>query len=99
MTFVEVMVNWVSACVVKRWKFEPLYSDNPLYCYPFESTNALTIPSRTVTTFYVHIKNTEKVKGYIPRLHIQDGVNVGDAVVKNHKGKVYLKYETQMKYQ
>ena len=30
-TFVEVMVNWVSACAVKGWKFEPLYTDNPSY--------------------------------------------------------------------
>ena len=33
-------------------------------------------------------KNTEKNEGYIPRLHIKDGVYVGDAVVKNHKGKL-----------
>ena len=51
-----------------------------------------TIPARTVTTFYVNIKNTEKSKGYVPRLHIQDGVYVGDAVVKNDKGKAYLKF-------
>ena len=25
------MVNWVSACAVKGWKFEPLYTDNPSY--------------------------------------------------------------------
>ena len=38
------------------------------------------------------MKNTEKSKGYVPRLHIQDGVYIGDAVVKNHKGKAYLKF-------
>ena len=29
---------------------------------------------------------------YVPRLHIQDDVYVGDSVVKNHKGKAYLKF-------
>ena len=62
------------------------------HCYPFQSTNTLTIPARTVPTFYVRIKNTEKSEGYIPRCHIKDGVYVGDAVVKNHKGKAYLKF-------
>ena len=62
------------------------------HCYPFKSTNTSTIPARKVTTFYVQIKNTEKSEGYILRLHIQDGVYVGDAVVKNHEGKAYLKF-------
>ena len=61
-------------------------------CYPFKPTNTFTILARTVTTFYVNIKNTEKSEGYVPRLHIQDGVYVGDAVVKNHKGKAYSKF-------
>ena len=38
------------------------------------------------------MKNTERSEGYVPRLYIQDGVYVGDAVVKNHKGKAYLKF-------
>ena len=58
------------------------------HCYPFKSTNTLTIPAPTVTTFYVQIKNTRKSEGYIPRLHIQDGVYIGDAVVKNPKEKL-----------
>ena len=62
------------------------------HCYPFKSRNTLTTPTKTVTTFYVQIKNTEKSQGYVLRLHIQDGVYVGDAVVKNHKGKAYLKF-------
>ena len=39
------------------------------------------------------IINTGKSEGYIPRLHIKDGVHVGDAVVKNFKGEAYLKFE------
>ena len=33
------------------------------HCYPFKSTNTLTIPARTVTTFYVQIKIQKKVRG------------------------------------
>ena len=62
------------------------------HCYRFKSINTFTIPARTVTKFYVNIKNTEKSEGYVPRLHIQDGVYVGDTVVKNLKGKAYLKF-------
>ena len=62
------------------------------HCYPFKFINTFTIPARTVTIFCVNIKNTEKSEGYVPRLHIHDGVYVGDAVVKNHKGKAYLKF-------
>ena len=69
------------------------------HCYPFKSTNKFTIPAQTVTTFYVNIKNTEKSEGYVPRLHIQDGVYVGDAVVKNLKGKLIQNLQIQMKSQ
>ena len=76
----SVNINYTSKC---------LEIEN--HCYPFKSTNTFTIRARTIT-FYVNIKNTEKSEGYVPRLHIQDGVYVGDAVVKNHKGKAYLKF-------
>ena len=59
--------------------------------YPFESTKILTIPARTVT-FYIPIENTEKSKGYIPRLHIGEGIYAGDAIVKNCEGKAYIKF-------
>ena len=74
--------------IIYTWKY--LEIEN--HCYPYKSTNTLTIPDRTVTTFYIQIKNTEKSEGYVPRLDIQDGIYVGDAVVKNHKGKAYLKF-------
>ena len=80
----SVNINFTSKC---------LEIEN--HCCPLKSTNKFTILARTVTTvttFYVNIKNTEKSEGYVPRLHIQDGVYVGDAVVKNYKGKAYLKF-------
>ena len=32
------------------------------HCYPIKSTNIFTIPGRTVTTFYVQIKNKYNIK-------------------------------------
>ena len=77
----NVNVNYILKC---------LQMEN--HNYPFKSTNTLSIPARTVTIFYVQVKNMERSKEYIPRFHIQDGVYVGDAVVKNHKGKAYFKF-------
>ena len=60
--------------------------------YPFESTQILTIPARTVTTFYIPIENTEKSEGYVPRLHFGGGIYAGDVIVKNCNGKAYIKF-------
>ena len=62
--------------------------------YPFESTQILTISARTVTTFYITIKNTEEIKGYIPWLHIGEGIYARVAIVKNFKGKAHIKFAT-----
>ena len=48
----KVNINYISKC---------LEIQNELY--PFESTKILTIPSITVTTFYIPIENTEKSEG------------------------------------
>ena len=77
----KVNINYVS-------KF--LEIQNKLY--PFESTQISTIPAKTVTTFYIPIENTGKSEGYIPRLHIGEGIYAGDAIVKNFKGKAYIKF-------
>ena len=69
--FFRVNINYVSKCPEIQNKL-----------YPFESTQILTIPARTVTTFYVPIENTEKIKGYVPRLHFGEGIYAGDAIVK-----------------
>ena len=53
--FQDVNINYTSKCLEIENHF-----------YPFESTNTLTIPARTVTTFYVQIKNTGKIEGYVP---------------------------------
>ena len=59
--------------------------------YPFKSTQILTIPARTITTFHIPIENTEKSEGYVPRLHFGEGIYAGDATVRNCNGKAYIK--------
>ena len=61
------------------------------HCYPFKSANTFTISARSVTTFCIDIKHTENSEGYVPRLHIQDGVYVEDAVVKKPQRKSVFK--------
>ena len=53
------------------------------HCYPFKSTITFTIPARQL--HFMLIYKIQKSEGYVPQLHIQDGVYVGDAVVKNLK--------------
>ena len=77
----KVNINYLSKC---------LEIQNELYL--FETTHILTIPAKTVTKFYIPIKNTEKSEGYEPRLHIGEGINAGDAIVENCNGKAYIKF-------
>ena len=77
----KVNKNYISKCLEIQNKL-----------YPFESTQILTIPARTVTKLYITIENTEKIEGYIPRLHIGEGIYARDAIVKNCKGKAYIKF-------
>ena len=77
----KVNINYVSKCLEILDKL-----------YPFQSTQILTIPARTVTTFFITIENTEKSEGYIPRLHIAEGVYAEDAIEIICKGKAYIKF-------
>ena len=77
----KVNINYLSKCLEIQNKQ-----------YPFESTQILTIPATTVTKFYIPIENTEESEGYIPRLHIGEGIYAEDAIVKNCKGKAYIKF-------
>ena len=77
----KVNINYVSKCLEIQNKL-----------YPFESTQISTISARTVTTFYITIENTEKIKGYIPRLHIGEGTYARDAISKICKGKAFMKF-------
>ena len=77
----KVNISYVSKCLEIQNKL-----------YPFESTQILTIPTRTIATFYIPFENTEKSEGYVPRLHFREGIDAGDAIVKNCNGKAYIKF-------
>ena len=77
----KVNIIYVSKCLEIRKKR-----------YPFELTQILTIPARTVRTFYIPIENTEKSESYVPRLYIGEGLYTEDAIVKNCNGKAYIKF-------
>ena len=77
----EVNINYVSNCLEIQNKL-----------YPYESTQILPIPARAVTTFHIPIENAGKSEGYIPRLHIGEGIYAGDAIVINCKGKAYINF-------
>ena len=49
------------------------------------------IPARTISDFYVRIKNSEQKQGFIPRLHLCNGVYLGNAIVSNNNNKAYMK--------
>ena len=36
--------------------------------YPFEMQETILVPARTISDFYVNIKNSEEKKGFIPQL-------------------------------
>jgi len=49
------------------------------------------VPARTAKVFYVKIKNPEIKAGLVPHLHLSDGLYAGNALVKNHEGRAYIK--------
>jgi len=53
------------------------------------------IPAKTTKVFYIKIKSTEIKMGLVPRLHLGVGMEyAGNALVKNHGGKAYIKIVT-----
>ena len=59
--------------------------------YPFEIEEAILIPARTISDFYVRIINSEQKHGFIPQLRLCNGVYLGNAIVSNNNNKVYMK--------
>ena len=51
----------------------------------------ILVPARTISDFYVRIKNSEQKQGFIPQLHLCNGVYSGNAIVSNNKNKAYMK--------
>ena len=59
--------------------------------YPFEMQESILIPARTIPDFYVRIKNNQQQQGFIPQLHLCNGVYLGNAIVSNNNNKAYMK--------
>ena len=51
----------------------------------------ILIPARAISDFYVRIKNSEQKQGFITRLHLCNGVYLGNAIVSNNNNKAYMK--------
>ena len=51
----------------------------------------ILVPARTISDFYVRIKNSEQKQGFIPRLHLYNEVYLGNAVVSNNNNNAYMK--------
>ena len=49
------------------------------------------VPARTISNFYVRIKNSEQKQGFIPQLNLCNGIYLGNAIVSNNNSKAYLK--------
>lgn len=59
--------------------------------HPFEPNEIIIVPERTISNFFVHIRNLVKKESYIPDLSMENGIYLGNAVVKNDSVKAYLK--------
>ena len=51
----------------------------------------ILVPAKTISDFYVRIKNSEQKQGFIPQLHLCNGVYLGNAIVSNNNNKAYMK--------
>lgn len=58
--------------------------------FSFTEREMTRIPARSRAVSYIRVANSEIPEGYVPRLHIHDGVYLGDAIVSNRDGKAYL---------
>ncbi|XP_036142126.1 uncharacterized protein LOC118645358 [Monomorium pharaonis] len=57
---------------------------------PFKEQETVVIPPRTNTGFVIRVSNPEIKTGYLPRLHICDGVFAGDSLVTCINNKAYI---------
>ena len=51
----------------------------------------ILVPARTISDFYVRIKNSEQKQGFIPQIHLCNGVYLRNAIVSNNNNKAYIK--------
>lgn len=58
--------------------------------FPFGQREIVRIPARSRAVSHIRVINPEITEGYVPRLHVHDGIYLGDAMVSNRDGKAYL---------
>ena len=59
--------------------------------YLFEMQQTILVPARTISDFYVRIKNSEEKQGFIPQINFCNGIYLGNAIFSNNNSKAYLK--------
>ena len=58
---------------------------------PFDTKEKIIVPKRSSVPCTINIANPEENEGFIPKIEPIKGVYFGNAVVKNHKGRGYLR--------
>ena len=76
----EVNINYISKCLE--------INNNK---YPFWNPETTILPARSISTLSIRITNANQEEGFIPLLSLKKGIYTGNAVLKNHGGKAYIK--------
>ena len=58
--------------------------------FPFSHKRSIILPGRQKTLMYIKVANPSVQEGYVPRLNVQDGVYLGEAIVSNTNGIAYI---------
>ena len=60
------------------------------HIFPFKERESIIVPARSNTGFVIRISNPEIKTGHVPRLHVEDGIFLGDCLVNciNEKGYI-----------
>jgi len=76
-----------SASILIQYEFVKWYG----ITIPYTRQDAILIPAKTAKIFYIKIKNPKVKMGLVSCLHLGDGLYAGNALVKNHGGRTYIK--------
>ena len=58
---------------------------------PFDTREKIIVPKRSSVPCSINIANPEIKEGFIPKIEPIKGVHFGNAVVRNHKGRGYMR--------
>ena len=76
----DVKINYISKCFK--------INNNK---YLFKKPDTTILPAWSISTLFMWIKNENKKEGFITLLSLKKGIYEGNAIVKNHRGKAYIK--------